>query len=37
MKEFRDFTLIVLSLAPSTAQDMAASPAGLGAANSPNF
>ena len=37
MKEFRDFVLIVLALAPSTSQDAASSPTGLGAANSPNF
>lgn len=37
MQQFRDFILIVLSLAPPTSQDMTNSPSGLGAANSPNF
>jgi hypothetical protein len=36
-EQFRDFVLIVLALAPPTAQDMAAPQAGLGAANNPNF
>jgi hypothetical protein len=37
-KTFRDFVLIVLSLAPPDAQEMALpTPSGVGAANSPNF
>ncbi|MEX2114908.1 MAG: hypothetical protein WD845_17075 [Pirellulales bacterium] len=36
-ERFRDFVLIVLALAPPTAQDTAAPQAGLGAANNPNF
>jgi hypothetical protein len=35
--QFRDFVLIVLALAPPTAQDVAPTQAGLGAANNPNF
>jgi len=37
MKQFRDFILIVLSLAPPASQDAISTPAGIGAANSPNF
>ena len=37
MKQFRDFILIVLSLAPPSSQDSASTPVGIGAANSPSF
>jgi hypothetical protein len=37
MKTFRDFVLIVLSLAPPDAQETSTTITGLGAANSPNF
>jgi hypothetical protein len=36
-KSLRDFTLIVLSLAPPDAEDVAPQPIGIGAANSPGF
>ncbi|MBI2824690.1 MAG: hypothetical protein HYX69_08395 [Planctomycetia bacterium] len=36
-RTFRDFVLIVLSLAPPDEQDMASQPIGIGAANSPSF
>jgi hypothetical protein len=35
--QFRDFVLIILALAPPSAQDLTAAQTGLGAANSPNF
>ncbi len=37
MKQFRDFILIVLSLAPPSSQDATSTPVGVGAANSPSF
>jgi len=37
MKTFRDFILVILSLAPPDAQDSASTSPGLGAANSANF
>ena len=37
MKTFRDFVLIILSLAPAEAHEGATTVTGLGAANSPNF
>ncbi|HVU88190.1 MAG TPA: hypothetical protein VHD36_12800 [Pirellulales bacterium] len=37
MKTFRDFVLIILSLAPAEATEGATTVTGLGAANSPNF
>ena len=36
-KTLRDFTMIVLSLAPPDAEDVAPQPIGIGAANSPGF
>jgi hypothetical protein len=36
-KTLRDFTLVVLSLAPPDALDVAPQPVGIGAANSPGF
>lgn len=36
-KAFRDFVLIILSLAPPDAQETVPTPSGVGAANSPNF
>jgi hypothetical protein len=37
MRTFRDFVLLVLSLAPPEAQEVGGTPPGFGAANSPNF
>ena len=37
MKTFRDFVLVILSIAPTEASESSTTVTGLGAANSPNF